>query len=132
VGPWSEQQADVIPDQQEAGWTSGYCAPTEPQHLVDVEPRDVDPKKMARVLGLYGRVLTADEIRAIAMIETEFDEPGKSWHVYPAIGWPITDIIYAKQQVTPMSVLVSDSIANIHREIVNYISDRNRREGHDL
>jgi hypothetical protein len=33
MGPWSEQQADVIPDvipdQQQAGWTSGSCDPVE-------------------------------------------------------------------------------------------------------
>jgi hypothetical protein len=45
MGPWPEQ-ADVRTD--EGGWLSG------PSVTV------VDPKKIARVLGLYGRVLTGE------------------------------------------------------------------------
>jgi hypothetical protein len=35
------------------------------QHLANMEPPDVDPAKMARVRGLYGTVLTEDEVSGL-------------------------------------------------------------------
>src|SRR5450631_1826813 len=106
MGPWPEQ-ADVRTD--EGGWLSG------PSVTV------VDPKKIARVLGLYGRVLTGEEIRAIAMIETEFDDEVRPWHVYPGIG--PDRIFYARRQHTVMQVLMGDDIPDIYEKVKAWMSE---------
>jgi hypothetical protein len=89
------------------------------QHLASMEPRDVDPAKTARVRGLYGRVLTEDEVRAVAMIETEFDDEVRPWQVYPGIG--PEPFFYARRRRTVMNALVARDIAGIYQEIKDWM-----------
>jgi hypothetical protein len=107
VGPWEQKPAEARVD--EGGWLSG------PSVTV------VDPKKIARVLGLYGRVLTGEEIRAIAMIETEFDDEVRPWRVYPGIG--PDRIFYARRQHTVMQVLMGDDIPDIYEKVKAWMSE---------
>jgi hypothetical protein len=107
VGPWEQKPPEARVD--EGSWISG------PSVTV------VDPKKIARVLGLYGRVLTGEEIRAIAMIETEFDDEVRPWHVYPGIG--PDRIFYARRQHTVMQVLMGDDIPDIYEKVKAWMSE---------
>jgi hypothetical protein len=77
---------------------SGRIAGGTPEPL-----RDINPDKLARVKGLYGRLLTDDQARQIAMIETEYDDKVRPWEVYPGIG--PNPFIYARRQRTVMNVL---------------------------
>jgi hypothetical protein len=83
--------------------------------------RDISPDKLARVKGLYGRVLTDDEVRQIAMIETEYHDEVHPWEVYPGIG--PNPVFYARRRATRMRVLVAQDIPSIYLEIQKWASD---------
>jgi hypothetical protein len=83
--------------------------------------RDISPDKYTRVKGLYGRVLTEDQIRQIAMIETEYDDKVRPWEVYPGIG--PNPFIYARRQRTVMIALVARGIAEIAVKIQDWVTE---------
>jgi hypothetical protein len=80
---------------------------------------EVLKQKLFRVRGLYGRVLSEEDIQDFAAVEAEFP----LWQLWPHIGWPDARVIYARRLNTGMRVIVESSTDEVRVRIKEWMSE---------